>query len=94
MKIQHIHSEDIPHSAHQHTGFAKRTTERQMNGNFETRTRSLLLGEGEALRDVLPVDDLPDALHVVGTHVLVLWCKTYNMENTGKKRGYERNEGN
>ena len=33
----------------------------------------LFLGDGEALGDVLPVDDLPDALQVVRANVLVLY---------------------
>ena len=33
---------------------------------------SRFLGMNQPLGDVLPVRDLPDRLHIVGTHVLVL----------------------
>ena len=32
----------------------------------------LLFSSLETLADILPVDDIPDGLHIVGPHVLVL----------------------
>mmetsp|Transcript_13628 Transcript_13628/g.23932 ORF Transcript_13628/g.23932 Transcript_13628/m.23932 type:complete len:249 (+) Transcript_13628:107-853(+) len=46
----------------------------------------LFLGDGEALGDVLPVDDLPDALQVVRANVLVLQVVSVLPDINAKQR--------